>query len=43
MVEKMDKDSALSYLETATHTAKTLYQRYSNLQQQFETKGTQND
>lgn len=43
MVEKIDKNSALKYLDTATNTAKTLYERYTNLQHQFENKGTQND
>ncbi len=43
MVEKIDKNSALTYLDTATKTAKTLYERYTNLQHQFENKGTQND
>jgi pyruvate-ferredoxin/flavodoxin oxidoreductase len=43
MVEKMDKEAALSYLKTATHTANNLYKRYTNLQQQFENKGIQND
>ena len=43
MVEKIDKNSALTYLDTATHAAKTLYERYTNLQHQFENKGLQND
>jgi len=43
MVEKMDKDAALIYLNSASKTAQTLYHRYENLQQQFETKGVQND
>ncbi len=43
MVEKIDKNSAITYLDTATHAAKTLYERYTNLQHQFENKGTQND
>ncbi len=43
MVEKMDKEVALTYLDTATHTAKTLYERYVSLQQQFENKGISND
>ena len=36
MVQKMDKKSAEEFLETASHTAKKLYKRYTNLQQQFE-------
>ncbi|MDD2698192.1 MAG: pyruvate:ferredoxin (flavodoxin) oxidoreductase [Arcobacteraceae bacterium] len=43
MVEKMDKNDALTYLDTASHAAQTLYERYANLQQQFENKGIQND
>jgi len=39
MVEKMDKEAALSYLTTASKTAQTLFHRYENLQQQFENKG----
>jgi pyruvate-ferredoxin/flavodoxin oxidoreductase len=36
MVEKMDKEAALGFLQTATHTAQNLYKRYSNLQHQFD-------
>jgi len=43
MVEKMDKEAALSYLETASKTAQTLFHRYENLQYQFENKGVNND
>jgi len=43
MVEKMDKEAALSYLETASKTAQTLFHRYENLQHQFENKGVNND
>ena len=39
MVEKMDKGSADEFLETARYTANSLYQRYTNLQKQYETKG----
>ncbi|MBN2722327.1 MAG: pyruvate:ferredoxin (flavodoxin) oxidoreductase [Campylobacterales bacterium] len=35
MVEKMDKESAKQFLETASLMAKNLYRRYANLQQQF--------
>jgi len=42
MVQKINKDAAQEYLDTATHTANTLYKRYTNLQQQFE-KGERND
>ena len=31
MVEKMNADSAGSYLKTAAHTAQSLYKRYQNL------------
>jgi pyruvate-ferredoxin/flavodoxin oxidoreductase len=43
MVEKMDKEAAQSYLNTASKTAQTLFHRYENLQQQFKTKGVSND
>lgn len=35
MVEKMDKDEAEEFLQTARHTASNLYKRYTNLQNQF--------
>lgn len=39
MVEKMDKESAEEFLQTATYTANNLYNRYTNLQKQYETQG----
>lgn len=39
MVEKINKGLADSYIETASHTSQLLYERYTNLQQQFEIKG----
>ncbi len=35
MVEKMDKDEAEEFLQTARYTASNLYKRYTNLQKQF--------
>jgi pyruvate-ferredoxin/flavodoxin oxidoreductase len=35
MVEKMNKDDAKKFLETASYTATNLYKRYTNLQNQF--------
>jgi pyruvate-ferredoxin/flavodoxin oxidoreductase len=39
MVEKMDKVAADEFLDTARHTAKTLYKRYTNLAHQYEKEG----
>jgi len=39
MVEKMDKQSADRFLETARYTSQNLYNRYENLQKQYEPKG----
>jgi len=38
MVEKMDPKAAGEFLQTAAHTAKNLYDRYTNLSHQFESK-----
>ncbi|EIF51598.1 MULTISPECIES: pyruvate:ferredoxin (flavodoxin) oxidoreductase [Sulfurovum] len=36
MVEKMNAESAGSYLKTAAHTAQTLYKRYQNLYEHYQ-------
>ncbi|GIT97512.1 pyruvate-flavodoxin oxidoreductase [Sulfurovum sp. TSL1] len=36
MVEKMNAESAESYLETAAHTAQSLYKRYQNLYEYYQ-------
>jgi pyruvate-ferredoxin/flavodoxin oxidoreductase len=38
MVEKMDKNEAAKFLETARYTATSLYKRYTNLQKQYDTE-----
>lgn len=40
MVQMMNQENALKFLQTADHTAKTLYKRYSNLQKQFDNNET---
>jgi pyruvate-ferredoxin/flavodoxin oxidoreductase len=39
MVEKMDKSNAEEFLKTAQYTAENLYNRYTNLQKQYEKQG----
>ena len=39
MVEKMDKQAAKEYLNTARYTAENLYKKYSSLQSHFENAG----
>ncbi len=38
MVERMNKDSAKKFLQTARHTAQTQYLRYKTLEQEYEAK-----
>jgi len=38
MVEKMNKNSAKKFLETARHTAQTQYKRYKTLEEEYEPK-----
>ncbi len=42
MVEKINKNSAKEFLQTARHTAQTQYKRYKTLQDEYEVNGAQN-